>query len=72
MREAGDVFVFTGPIFDANHATVDRNNVFVPTRLFKLVYDQTSNRTWAQVLPNSATARLSKHMSYPEFIRQTG
>lgn len=72
MRAAGDVFVFTGPIFDANHATVGRNNVYVPTRLFKLVYDQTSKRAWAQVLPNSAAARLSKPMSYPEFVQQTG
>lgn len=72
MRAAGDVFVFSGPLFDAGHGTVGRNNVYVPTRLFKLVYDQTSKRAWAYVLPNNAEARLGRPMPYQEFVQQTG
>ena len=72
MRAAGDVFVFTGPLFDVGFSTMGHGNVYVPSRLFKLVYDQSSNRAWAFVLPNTADARLGRPISYPEFVRQTG
>lgn len=72
MRAAGDVFVFTGPLFDAGHGTVGPGKVYVPTRLFKLVYDNSTKRAWAYVLPNTAEARIERPMDYPEFVKETG
>lgn len=71
-RAAGDVFVYTGPLFDTGFTTIGRGQVYVPTRIFKLVYDASSKRAWAHVLPNSADAQLGRPISYPEFVRQTG
>jgi endonuclease G len=72
MRAQGDVFVFTGPIFDPDYETIGRNKIWVPTRLFKLVYDQATGRAWAHVLPNASDARISKPMDYAGFVRETG
>lgn len=71
QRADGDVFVFTGPLFDPGHATVGNNKVWVPTRLFKLVYDASSKRAWAYVLPNAET-RIERPMDYDAFVKNTG
>jgi len=70
-RANGNVFVFTGPIFDSGHGTIGGNQVWVPTRLFKLVYDASSKRAWAYVLPN-AEAPIEKPMDYEAFVKSTG
>jgi endonuclease G len=70
-RADGNVFVFTGPLFDAGHGTIGANKVWVPTRLFKLVYDTSSQRAWAYVLPNAET-RIQKPMDYDTFVKSTG
>jgi DNA/RNA endonuclease G (NUC1) len=70
-RADGNVFVFTGPLFDQGHATIGDNKVWVPTRLFKLVYDASSKRAWAYVLPNAET-RIEKPMDYDTFVKSTG
>lgn len=69
-RARGDVFVFTGPLFDDGHDTVGRGKVWVPTHLFKLVYDVASGRAWAYVLPNTETA-IEAPMDYPAFVART-
>jgi len=70
-RADGNVFVFTGPLFDQGHSTIGDNKVWVPTRLFKLVYDASSKRAWAYVLPNAET-RIEKPMDYDTFVKSTG
>ncbi|UVM52831.1 MULTISPECIES: DNA/RNA non-specific endonuclease [unclassified Pseudomonas] len=70
-RADGNVFVFTGPLFDSGHATIGDNKVWVPTRLFKLVYDASSKRAWAYVLPNAET-RIERPMDYDTFVKSTG
>lgn len=70
-RTSGDVYVYTGPIFDAGHKTIGDNRVWVPTRIYKLVYDASSQRAWAYVLPNAET-RLGKPMDYDTFVSETG
>jgi endonuclease G len=42
------------------------------TRIFKLVYDQSTGRAWANVLPNTSDARLGKPMDYASFVKETG
>jgi len=70
-RAQGDVYVFTGPLFDDGHQTIGRNKVWVPSRIFKLIYDQSTGRAWAHVLPNTADAQIGKPIDYPSFVRET-
>lgn len=71
-RAAGDVFVFTGPLFDDQPETIGRNRVWVPARLFKLIYDADSGRAWGHVLDNTAEARIQAPLDYADFVRNTG
>lgn len=72
-RAAGNVFVFTGPLFlEQTPKTIGPGRVWVPSHLFKLVYDEVENRAWAHVLPNSADARLGAPMGYSAFVAKTG
>jgi endonuclease G len=71
QRARGNVFVYTGPIFGTGHTYVGANHVWKPTHLFKLVYDETSGRAWAYLLPNEET-RLERPMDYAEFMAKTG
>lgn len=71
QRANGNVFVFTGPIFDEGHETIGENTVWKPTRLFKLVYDEASGRAWAYILPN-AESRVERPVDYQTFVHETG
>lgn len=71
-RAPGNVYVYSGPIFEEGFRTIGSNKVWVPTHLFKLVYDEARGRAWAHVLPNTATARISAPMSYSQFVSTTG
>ncbi len=72
MRAAGDVYVITGPAFDTNPATIGNSKVWVPSQLFKMVYDPSSKRAWTYWLDNSDEARLGKPISYAELVERTG
>ncbi len=72
MRARGDVFVFTGPLFDAAPSTIGRGHVAVPARLFKLVYDASNGRSWAYVQANRADTEVGAPMDYAAFVRRTG
>jgi endonuclease G len=71
-RAQGNVFVFSGPIFRGPQKTIGRNKVWVPSHLFKLVYDESTGRAWAFILANTAEARVEAPVDYSEFVRQTG
>jgi endonuclease G len=72
-RASGDVFVFSGPLFRRDPTIkIGPNQVWVPSHLFKLVYDETSGRSWAYILANTAEARAEQPMSYDEFVAKTG
>lgn len=71
QRVNGNVYVFTGPLFDEGFRTIGENKVWVPTRIFKLVYDESSKRAWAYVLENGNTA-IQRPMDYQTFVEQTG
>lgn len=72
-RSVGDVFVYTGVLFITDSPTViGKNQVIVPTHVFKVVYHPNSGKNWAHVLPNSDDAELSEPIGYGDFVRKYG
>lgn len=71
-RAQGDVYIITGPVFDAAPATVGANQVAVPSYLYKLVYDASNNRAWVHWQANRDDERVSKPISYAELVQRTG
>lgn len=72
LRAKGDVYVITGPVFTSESPRIGHNSVWVPTYLFKLVYDQVSNRAWAHWQENREGERASRPISYKELVQRTG
>ena len=72
MRAAGDVFVYTGALFDGVLGTVGQGKVAVPSELFKLVYDATTGKAWAHVQANRAETRAGAPLRYADFVQHTG
>ena len=69
----GPVFVFTGPIYQNDPPrVVGPNQVWVPTHLFKLVYDPEANRAWAFWVENTDEAHAGHPISYAELVDRTG
>jgi endonuclease G len=71
-RATGNVYVFTGPYYSPNHKTIGPSRVWVPDFLFKLVLDEASGRSWVFWVENSDSARMSKPLTYEEFVSRTG
>jgi len=71
-RAKGDVYVITGPVFEASHTTIGAGQVWVPTHIFKLVFDPSENKTWAHWIENTDEARAGKPISYEELVKRTG
>ena len=69
----GSVFVFTGPVYrnDAPR-TIGPNQVWVPTHLFKLVYDPGAGRAWAFWVENTDEAHAGHPISYEDLVSRTG
>ncbi len=57
--------------YDADACTIGAG-VTVPSHLFKLVYDATTQRAWAHWLENTDWAQVSAPISYDELVRRTG
>jgi endonuclease G len=72
MRAQGDVYVFTGPAFEGQVTTIGRGHVWVPTHLFKLVYDPNAQRAWAYWVENKDDATVTKPISYRELVNRIG
>jgi endonuclease G len=71
-RTSGDVYVITGPVFDAKSNTIGNNHVWVPKYLYKLVYDPSANKVWAHWIENSNDAQVDGRVSYQELVKRTG
>lgn len=72
MRAKGDVFVFTGPVFSASAQRIGPGKVAVPTHLFKLVYDPSTQKSWAHFHQNSPSQSVGKPISYQELSARIG
>lgn len=73
MRAQGDVYVITGPYY-AGGVSADpaMQRVWVPSALYKLVYDASAKKAWAYWVENSNDARLNGTISYEELVKRTG
>lgn len=71
MRAAGDVYIFTGPIYDVRPSTIGASRVAVPNQLFKVVYDASTGRSWVHWQANNANTKVGPPISYGEFVRRT-
>ena len=71
LRARGNVFVFSGHIFDPGFTTIGKSQVWVPTRLFKLVYDETTGKAWAYIIAN-AEVPIDPPVDYKTFVSITG
>lgn len=67
----GDVYVYTGALFTSidKMQILGDNRVWVPTHLYKLVYDPSSNSVWAYVVANESDAQIGKPLNYESFMR---
>ncbi len=72
LRAKGDVYVITGPVFTTASPVIGRNGVRVPTYLYKLVYDATTQRAWAHWQANRDGEKVSPPISYQELVKRTG
>ena len=72
MRAEGDVYVISGPVYDAAPTTIGPNHVWVPRYLFKLIYDASTHKAWAHWVENSDDARVGQPISYQELVHRTG
>lgn len=71
-RAQGNVYVFSGPIFKNEPRVIGRGKVWVPSHIYKLVHDASTERTWAYILPNTSDARIDAPMDYVTFVREFG
>lgn len=69
-RAVGDVFVFTGAAYVNQRKTI--KNIWIPTHIYKLVYDATTKKAWAYWTANSDDERMSAPVTYHELVRLTG
>jgi len=72
MRAQGDVYVLTGPVFEAKPESLGPNKVWIPKHLFKLVYDPSAQRSWAYWVENADGAVAGKPISYAQLVQRTG
>lgn len=72
MRARGTVTIITGAQYGSAPERLNTAGPAIPVALYKLVHDETTGRAWAHWLPNTASARIGKPISYEELVRRTG
>jgi endonuclease G len=72
QRTGLSVYVFTGPIFQGQVAKVGTGGVWIPSHLFKLVYDQQMGHAWVHWIENTDEARVGRPITYGELVKRTG
>lgn len=69
-RAASDVYIVTGVLFAKNAQNI--NGMYIPTHLWKAVYDPVVNKGWVHIMPNIQKAVVSKPMGLKTFRNTYG
>lgn len=73
MRAQGDVYAITDPYFAGlRSADPTMEKIWVPSALYKLVYDLTAGKSWAYWVENKNDAKLTEVISYQTLVERTG
>lgn len=72
VERGNEAYVLTGPIYSGQVTTIGAGQVWVPSAMFKLVYDPAKKKAWAYVVENTNTARVTGTVSYRDLVRMTG
>lgn len=72
QRSKGNVYVITGPVYGPMPKSIGANRVQVPGHVFKLVYDETTQRAWAHWHANQDATQTPQPISYRELVKRTG
>lgn len=71
--KAGDLYVFTGPLFNNNNVQSLHRRVPIPDHLYKLVYDQQTNQAAAYVEENTNDESAAYQVvSEEDLVKMTG
>lgn len=65
----GEIFVYTGPIYEGRIRTIGKGKVAMPTSLYKIVYDPATQESVAFIMPNKRL-RVADLMSYVTTIEE--
>lgn len=72
VKRSDAVYIFTGPVFKEPVTKIGANGVWVPSYLYKLVYDPATKKAWAHWVENTDTAKAGKPITYKELVQRTG
>lgn len=72
VARGNEVYVLTGPLYSGEVGTIGPGRVWVPSALFKLVYDPIKRQAWAYVLENTDSASVKGTLTYSDFVKLTG
>lgn len=70
-RADGNIYVVTGTLFNEKVDEIGRG-VWVPSKLWKAVYDPLKDKGWVYVMDNNSKADISKPISLEDFYRLYG
>jgi len=60
VLQGKDIWVVTGTVYDTGYSTIG-NNVGVPTRMWKVIYNANEQKAIAFIMPNKAIPRSELH-----------
>lgn len=64
-RASSDVYIVTGVLFTRDAKVI--NGIYVPSHLWKAVFDPVVNKGWVHIMPNTDKAVISKPMGLRSF-----
>lgn len=72
VRQRGELYVITGPVFYDYTPVIGKRGVVVPDAFFKIVYDPETGETFAFLLPNLATSEteIGKFLTTIKALKQ--
>jgi endonuclease G len=72
LRASGDVYIFTGPVFSGRVKKIGEGGVAVPSHIYKLIYDASTDKAWAYWQANHPDTTGGAPISYQELVKRTG